>query len=394
MRRLRVLHVCYDLLRGGIQSWLAHAFRHIDREAFDCRLMVFSAGPEEYDPVFRELGVEPIRVATPHRFWAHGPQFRRAIRDHGPFDIIHSHVGFSGIILREARRAGIPVRIAHSHNDKAYFRPAGWFGLKAAVLGVTNRWLDADATAGLGCSREAAEALFGPGWEQAPLRSVLYYGIDLEPYGKRHDVAELRESLGLPPGAKVVAHVGRFSEQKNHALLVRIAREVATRAPDVHFALAGGGELQPAIAEQVRAAGLTDRVHFVGVQSDVPRFLAAADLMLFPSLFEGLPLALLEAQAAGLPCVISATISPEVDVVRPHITRVGLDAPPAAWADAVLGRLAVPRPVPHAEALGLMAASPFNIVNSVRAVETVYRDQAGRHCTSAGPQAVAVGTPG
>ena len=108
MNRLRILHVNYNLRLDGIQQWLVNVFRYLTTDLLSHQLMIFSHDPEPLEPEVKALGIEPIRLPIPHRFWSHIPSFRRVIREHGPFDIIHSHVGFSGIIFRQARYAVFP----------------------------------------------------------------------------------------------------------------------------------------------------------------------------------------------------------------------------------------------------------------------------------------------
>lgn len=372
MGRLRILHVNYNLQLDGIQQWLANVFRLSDRTLFDHHLMIFSQGPEALEPEMRALAIDPIRIPIPHRFWSHNPRFRRAIREHGPFDIIHSHVLFTGIILRQARYAGIPIRIAHSHNDAAYFRPSGWFGMKSAVLQLTNGWIRRDATLGLAHGCESAVGMYGPHWNLDPRWQVYYQGTDLDRFRDPVDRLAVRRELGVAPDAPMVVHIGRFAAQKNHAYLVRIAAEVVRRRPETRFVLVGIGPLHDAVRAQVVAAGLDRNTIFTGVRKDAPQILASADVLLFPSVYEGLCNVVIEAQAAGLPGVISDSITREADVIPELIRRLPLSASPVEWADAVCGTIAAGPAITRSEAFQRMEISPFNIRTALRILEDIY----------------------
>jgi hypothetical protein len=139
--------------------------------------------------------------------------------------------------------------------------------------------------------------------------------------------------LGIPEDAYVIGHVGRFQEQKNHRFLVNIAERLCDLEPKAVFLLVGDGPLRPEIEELVKVRDLQERVIFVGVRNDVPRIMKGAmDCFVLPSLYEGLPLVLLEAQVAGLHCVVSDTVSSEGDLDKAAVTRLSLSTSPNNWA--------------------------------------------------------------
>jgi glycosyltransferase involved in cell wall biosynthesis len=264
----------------------------------------------------------------------------------------------------------VPVRIAHSHVDTMPEDAAPGFARRMYIRtmrGLIRR----HATHGLAASRLAANALFPPGWATDPRFRVLYYGIDMRPFHAAPDPA-VRTELGLPADAFVVGHTGRFDEQKNHLFLLEIARELMAREPRTRLLLIGAGSLRPAVEARAAALAISDRVVFAGLRSDVPRVLkSAVDVFVMPSLCEGLALALLEAQSAGVPCVIADTISEEADAIPPLITRLQLSTPPGRWAETILAGRDRER-MPRAEALAKMEASPFNIRHSAADLQKVY----------------------
>jgi len=194
----------------------------------------------------------------------------------------------------------------------------------------------------------------------------------------------MRTALGIPADAYVIGHTGRMVEQKNHRFLIQIFAEVARREPNTWLLLLGDGPLRGTIESQVREMGLSDRVIFAGVRSDVPQLMQCAmDQFLFPSLFEGLPLVGMEVQAAGLPMIVADTVTPEVAVIPSLITWLSLSSPVSVWADAVQSVREGGVTVPKDLALQALEMSPFNIERGVKELESVYSQST--YCTDARP---------
>jgi glycosyltransferase involved in cell wall biosynthesis len=369
---LRVLHVVGQMSRGGIETWLMHVLRHIDRERVAVDILVATNRPGDYDAEARALGAKVI-VCTGHtRPWSYIPRIVRTLRREGPYDVVHSNVGyFSGVIMWAARLAGIPIRITHSHNTEHSALRAT--PLRRLYERLCRQLIHRYATAGVACSVLAAVPLFGKRWQGDARWSILYYGIDFTPFYTRSEHASLRRELGLPAGAAVVGHVGRFAPQKNHALLLEIFAKVSEQRRDARLLLVGDGPLRESIVQQAQRLGLVEKVVLAGVRSDVAELLSLMDVMVFPSHHEGLGLVLLEAQAAGLPSVITANLPEEGCVVPRLITRVDLSAPPSEWASAVVRVLSEPeRRAGAAAAIEIMQASDFNIDVSMRRLLQLY----------------------
>jgi glycosyltransferase involved in cell wall biosynthesis len=357
---------------GGAEAWLMQVMRHMDRERFHNDFVVHTPEPQAYHDELRALGCNVFPCVRPLYLWKYPRCLRAVLRQNGPYDIAHVHVLFSGLALRQARQVGIPVRIAHSHSDRRGFAVDNDI-LRGSVVRWTNRWIHRDASLGLACSRRAAAALFGPRWETDPRWQLLYIGIDLSRFQRAIPREVVRAGLGLPNDAWVVGHVGRFQEQKNHALLIDIFAELVARDDRFRLVLIGDGPLRPAIERKVARAGLAGHVHFAGVRSDVPQVMQGAlDVILLPSHYEGLPLVGIECQAAGLPAVVSDVIATDMDVVPGLIHRVSLSEPPSRWADVVWKVLRAPRTISAAEALRSLENSPFNIHHCVRSLEAIY----------------------
>lgn len=356
------------MARGGIETWLMHVLHRTDPDRWRMDFLVRTAEPQAYDDEVGRLGGRIIPCMNHRNPWEYARNFGRVMRDYGPYDVVHSHMyHFNGVVLRLAARHGVPVRIGHSHNDhRPLERNEPWpWQLYCRLM---HAWIRRHATVRLGCSREAASALFGPGSGE-----VLHYGVDLSLFAERADAGEVRRSIGLPADALVIGHVGRFAEQKNHAFLVRIAAEVMRAEPRARLLLVGDGPLRSDVERQARELGIAERVLFAGVRPDVPRLLAAAamDAFVMPSHHEGLSIALLEAQAAGLPCVIADGLTTEGDAVPPLIHRVPLEAPPEVWAE-VVSKVLRQRPITRDDAFARLQDTSFDIERSIADLFAIY----------------------
>lgn len=355
---IRVLHVVGRMNRGGVETWLMHVMRNTDRSRFAFDFLVHTAESSAYDAELRSLGARIIPCLRPQSL-SYPVRLLRALRRHGPYDAIHSHVhSFSGVVLATAAAAGVPIRIAHSHNSL----PSARLSLaRRSYVRISARLLKLFATRGLAVSRLAAEDLFGPLWMNDSRWSVQHLGIDLEPFQETLDPHRIRLELGIPPGAFVVGHVGRFDPQKNHCFLLSIAAEAIHHRADARLLLVGDGPLRASLELRAKQLGIHDRVIFAGLRSDVPRMLRAMDVFVMPSLYEGLPLAAIEAQASGLPVVLSDAITPEVMVAADRCQALPLSASIQEWMSALFQR---PRQEPCV-AVAEIKTSSFNVTCSL-----------------------------
>lgn len=371
--RMRILHVHSDLQWGGVEQWLLQTARHIDRKAFQLDFFAASVSAVWANAI-ETLGLTLISSPRPRSLWRYRQRLRKELRAR-EYSAVHCHfIDHSGAVLREAALAGVPVRIAHSHIDIApvLYRVPLW---ARAYFRVQNRVMRRYATRGIAVSRPAATTMFGPHWEKDPRWTVLHCGIDLNSFESDTNREAVRAAFGFGSRHLVFGHLGRFTEQKNHDFLVQVAQRLTADMPSARFLWIGEGPLEATTRRRVEAAGLGSRVSFAGVRPDVPSLLLAMDAFLFPSRYEGLGLALVEAQAAGLPCFISDTIPGEATVVPGLITRLPLSAGASYWAAVIRSRMASPAPVSRRNALERVRRSPFNIEHSVRALEELYRER-------------------
>jgi glycosyltransferase involved in cell wall biosynthesis len=329
---MRVLHVVGGPNRGGAETWLVQVLRRLDRDCYKFDFLVHSNEHYAYEDEVVSLGSRVIRCLSPNNLPRYAMNFRRVLKEYGPYDCVHSHVhDYSGIVLALAAFNDVPIRVVQSHLDS---RPVDALAgtARRIYLKVMRQLIARYATIGTAVSAKAGDCLFPPNWRSRGNWRLDPLGIDLEPFMVDVDRARVRKSLGIPDGALVIGHVGRFQEQKNHTFLADIAAQFLRIRPDAVFVLIGEGSLRPAIEARVNEEGLARNFLFLGVRSDVPKLMKGAfDAFLFPSLYEGLPLTVLEAQAAGLPCLISDSVSSEGDTRL--VFRESLSNSPEVWAE-------------------------------------------------------------
>ncbi len=253
------------------------------------------------------------------------------IESRGPYQAVHSHVLFaSGTALAGAARAGVSVRVAHSHNTSTQSR-----GIASSVYQRYARWaIRASATEFMACTEEAGNYLFGKSYFKARGAKVINNAVDTAQFrpGTSAQRAAVRATLGVGQGSLLLVSIARMEAVKNHRFLIRVAHALAVRGVDFALLLVGDGRLRAELEETVSSLGIGSTVRFMGVRRDIAEILRAADMLLMPSHFEGLPVALVEAQATGLKCLVSDRISREADLGMGLLTFMPIDDP-AHWAE-------------------------------------------------------------
>jgi glycosyltransferase involved in cell wall biosynthesis len=371
-RPIRILHVVGGMDRGGVETWLMHVLRNIDREHFRLDFLVHTDRRCAYDDEIESLGSSLHVCPFSRNPLKYARSFVRILREHGPYDVVHSHVHHSsGLTLRLAKREGVRIRIAHSHNDTRAIDSQSPL-LRRLQLRIGRRWIQRYASRKIAASSASAACLFGAEWRSDPTTSIVYCGIDLTAFGAPADRASARLELGIAPDEFVIGHVGRFDPQKNHDLLLQIHAEVLKLRPEASLLMVGKGPLEPAVLASATRLGIAHRMRFAGVRRDVASLmLGVMDIFVMPSLHEGLPLASLEAQAAGLPTILSDRIAAESDTHCGLAHFIALEEPACVWAWRILQHADESR-IQQVDALALISQSHFNIRKSVEVLCQLY----------------------
>ena len=324
----RVLQVMTSLDRGGMETMTMNFYRHIDREHVQFDFLLHRSKEGDYEEEARSLGAHVFRVPRQNPL---SPGYWRALDSffsECSYKVVHAQLDcLSAIPLAVAKRHGVPVRIAHSHSSRQDR------DVKYPMKMVCKRFIRCEATDLFACGVEAGRWMFGTDDFTAVGNAIDVdaYAFDAERRGR------VRRELCIGEDALVVGHVGRFVPAKNHEFILDVFAEVLKLLPDTVLVLAGDGELREEAGRKAKELGISRSVLFLGVRSDVPDLMQAMDAFLMPSIYEGLPLVLVEAQAAGLPCLISDSIPLDCDLKGSAIARMDLSESAASWAAALIG---------------------------------------------------------
>lgn len=317
---VRVLHVYPELKSAGTETVIKNLLCNIDtgRVCFD--FLVMREG--ESDELFRSLGAKIHYLPKSDNYKQDLCEF---FKSHPEYRIVHAHTHKEmGTVLKAARLAGVPYRIAHSHNS----RPDLPRIMKLYKL-WTSRDIESSATHLLACSREAAEWLFPRRHAEA---AVWNNAIDLEAFSFDAEArVKYRDTLGIPRDAKVIAHVGRFADQKNHKFIIKLLNRLTAEDESVWGVLVGGGPL----FDEIKAEAGSERIIFLGQRRDVAELLSASDTFLFPSHYEGLGIVAVEAQATGLFCLASLGVPAAADIGTGLFERLSLSESEDVWCERI-----------------------------------------------------------
>ncbi len=357
---IRVLHVLGGVSLGGAESRIMDLYRQMNREEIQFDFLVHSAAvkrgfqemwqadggaekqnaindinvrkPQFYDEEIRSLGghIYVLPKFKVYNYFSYRKSVKTFFAAHREFGVVQGHMtSTAGIYLPIAKKAGAPVTVAHSRNAGVVK------GAKGLATRFFRRGLAKKADYCFACSEMAGQDVFGEAAMKTGQVKVIYNAIDVSRFTYDENVRrEARAQLGID-GALVLGHVGRFQYQKNHPYLLEVFAEVCQRRPDARLLLLGEGEDRSAMEEKCRQLGIADRVHFLGNRRDAERFYQAMDFFLLPSFFEGLPGVLVEAQAAGLRCIVSDTVTKEAKATD-LVTYLSIEEPPARWAEEIV----------------------------------------------------------
>ena len=326
-RPIRVAQVMGKMLGGGVEAVVMNYYRNIDRSRVQFDFLVDADSTRVPRDEIESLGGRVFVVPPYQKPLSYQRELVKLFAEQR-WPIVHSHINTLSVFpLRAAQRAGVPVRIAHSHSTSNPNERAKTV-LKDILRTQANRY----PTARFACGQYAGEWLFG----RDQSFTVMPNAIDLQrfkfSYAKRLD---LREKLGIDAGTFVVLHMGRFAEQKNHQFLVELFTKVLKTRPDAILLLAGDGPLRIEIEHKVESLGINDNVLFLGQRPDADALYSAADVFCLPSLYEGLPVVAVEAQASGLPIVMSDSVTNEA-LITSRAKKLSLGCDTAEWAGSVV----------------------------------------------------------
>lgn len=327
----RILLVFGKMNRGGAETLAMNIFRNIDRQKIMFDFMVHTQNHCDYDDEIKALGgriyrIEQYNVLNHFKYKKDWDTF---LKKHSEYDIVHAHMtGSASVFLPIAKKYGCYV-ISHSHiaQSQRTFRQK--------IIDIYRLPLKRISDYMFACSENSGRWMFGKNVDNFENYKVIKNGIDSSQFVFSQDDREnLRKTLGIEDKF-VVCNIARFHQQKNHTFLIDIFREIHLKNQNSVLLLAGDGELKYEIEKKVEKLGLKDCVKFLGVRSDIPQILSASDVFLMPSIYEGLPVSLVEAQANSIHIVASDTISQEIKITD-LVDMCSLENDAKYWAETVL----------------------------------------------------------
>lgn len=327
---IRVLQVLGGLNRGGAETMVMNLYRNIDRNKIQFDFIKHTESKCAYDDEIKELGgrIYSIPKYKVYNHFQYKKAWNNFFKKHPEYKIIHGHVRSTATIyLKIAKKYGL-YAIAHSHSTSS------GKGIKAIIKNMLQFRIRYITDYFMGCSKEANEWLYGKKIANSEKCIILHNAIDVEKYTYNEDIRnKLRKELNIKEDEMVVGNIGRFSYMKNHKFLIDIFEKLC-KTENCKLLLVGDGELKNDIQNIVKNKHLESKVIFTGVRSDVNEILQAMDIFVMPSIFEGLPVTLIEAQASGVPSLITNIITKEVDIT-PLIYRENLKNEPLIWANKI-----------------------------------------------------------
>lgn len=358
---IRILQVVTIMNRGGLETMLMNYYRHIDHSKVQFDFLTHREFDGDYDKEIKELGGNVYHLSNLNPL---STSYKKSLNDffknHSEYKIVHSHLDcMAGIPLKYAKLNNVPLRIAHAHNsnqtkDEKY--PLKLF---------YKRNIKRNANYLFACGDEAGKWMFN-----TDNFKVLNNAINAKDYTFNINIRnDKRKEFGISDDSILIGHVGRFFTQKNHEFLIDIFNQFHKNHPNSYLMLVGEGELKTSIQDKVRTLGLEDYVMFTGLRSDVNELLQAMDVFLFPSLYEGLPVSIVEAQAAGLPCLISDKVPIECKKTD-LVYQLNLADSVNVWSDKIYELSHITRRDTYEE----IKQSGFDIVENAKWLENFYVD--------------------
>lgn len=318
---------------GGAESRTMDIYREISKEKVQFDFLIHTEKKGFFEDEIIKMGGRIYRIPRfgLRSLFSYANKVNEFFLNHPEYKVVHGHILSTAFMYqRSAMKNNIPVRIAHSRCGSRTE-----ISFENVIKEIFKRLTKFYVTDQFAVSKIAGESAFGVRNFRNGKVKVLPNAIKSDKYDYNEELRKkIRKEMNLDDKF-VIGHIGRFQQQKNHKFLIEIFNEVQKRKNDSMLLLIGDGELRKDIENKVKELGLSEKVLFTGIRSDVPNLLQAMDVLLFPSFFEGLPGVVLESQAAGLPCIISNKITSEIKITD-LVEYISLEENAVCWADKVL----------------------------------------------------------
>lgn len=368
MKPDRILYICGGIMnRGGIESYMMNYYRHIDRNKIQIDFIVHGNQKGVYDDEIEELGGKIYHVPVKSKDYFGNIRALKKIFNSGEYKIVHSHMdAMNMVVLKTARKCGVPIRISHSHNTKHLTSNP----IKVLMNEYARKNVSRYATHLFACSSLAGEWLYGKKNIDQGKVLLINNAIEVAKYQfSESSRNEMRSKLPILDDEIVIGHVGRFDYQKNHSFLLDVFKEYININPKCKLVLVGEGHLKENIINKIQNLGISDNVILAGTTDKVENYLNLFDVFVFPSLFEGLGIVLIEAQANGLPCIVSDTVPSESNVTG-SISYLSLKDDIKHWANEIENKRKV-------RSKQFNALTQYDIDKEANKLQAIYLDMLG-----------------
>lgn len=326
---IRILQIVPNMQQGGLENFIMNIYRNIDKQKVQFDFLVHYQKRQFFDDEIVSMGGRIYRFSLRdnNNILKYIKELNKFYKIHKEYKVIHCHMSSIGFInFLVAKKNGIKVRIAHSHNnatDKT---------LKGIIKRVLIKPYKYISTVNFACSNSAGKFLFG-----RKKFEVIPNAIDVKKFEFNLITREnVRKNLNISEDDFVIGHVGRFNIQKNHEFIVEIFNKIQSEKEKSKLIFVGTGELENVIKGKIKSLNLEDKVYFLTNRNDVNELYQAFDCFLFPSLFEGLGIALIEAQISGLKCYTSKYVVAKETHITENITYLSLNDNEEVWAKEIL----------------------------------------------------------
>lgn len=365
----RILHIIGRMDRSGAETMVMNLYRALDRSKFQFDFLYFTDDKCDFDEEIDSLGGLIYRI--PYSKYKNPISrmlaLKKLLKENKHLQIIHCHTLFSNAFhLWAGKMAGVKFRIAHSHSTSD-INSVSTFG--RAYQTISRFIIHKTATHYISCGEAAAKYLF------PTIKDVMLLpnSVDTQRFANIACTNKeyLRSMLKIAPEFLIIIQIGRLLEVKNHQFSIQLAAHLKRKLVDFRMVFIGDGELMASLKDYVIKKNVEDYVIFLGKRSDIPEILASADIMLMPSLYEGFPVVLVESQAAGIPAIISDTISKEVDLGVGLIEMMSLSTDKENW-ELKLKSLTTKKKIGEKERLAIMSDKGFDIHTSIKQLEQLY----------------------
>lgn len=327
MDKIKILHFFNRMDMGGAETFVINLYREINREKFQFDFIVTDSTKGYYDDEIKKLGGTIYVIPHPKNGLLKYIRAVESVLIDSGCDVVHSHTHmFSGINLYIAKKSRVGNRIAHSHTYSVQKESK----IRRLYRLIMKKLIHNCAVFKLSCSKEAGNDLFLNNEFE-----IINNGIQLDRFIKKNkSKKEYKIDLGISSSTYVVGHVGAFRKEKNHNLLLKIFASYNKDNSDSILLLVGAGEKEEEIKTLAKSLGIEKKIIFAGVTNEVENLLHAMDIFVFPSLYEGLGMAIIEAQASNLPCVVSDKVPRSVNLTG-HVTFLSLNDELGKWKNAL-----------------------------------------------------------